>query len=85
MCLRSRERDVAQRVPRKEHKKVKGQQVKIGELNSRVARQDATIALQRKGIQLLTARLNEQATQIQKVSAQVELRNPASQMVLNKE
>ena len=69
----------------KEHKKVEGQQVKIGELNSRVARQDATIALQRKGIELLTARLNEQATQIQKVSAQVELRNPASQMVLNKE
>ena len=45
--------------------------------------QETTIAQQEKGIELLTARLNEQAAQIQKVSAQVELSKPAAQTVGN--
>jgi hypothetical protein len=34
---------------------------------------------------ILTARLDEQATQIQKVSAQLELNKPAPQTVMNKD
>jgi len=34
-------------------------------------------------IQALTARLKEQASQIQKVSAQLEVSKPAPQMVIN--
>ena len=45
--------------------------------------QETTIAQQEKGIELLTARLNEQAAQIQKVSAHVELSKPAAQTVGN--
>ena len=43
----------------------------------------ATIAQQQKEIQALTASLKEQASQIQKVSAQLALREPASQTVFN--
>ena len=76
----------------KEHKKVEEQQLSIAELKSRVAQQDAiiaqqqkdfrsTIAQQQKGMEALTARLNEQATQIQKVSAQLEMSRPAPKIV----
>jgi len=65
----------------KEHRKVQ-------ELNSTVATQQATIAQQQKDFQAATARqeneiqalsanLNEQAKQIQKVSAQIEMSKPA--------
>ena len=43
----------------------------------------ATIALQQREIQALTASLKEQASQIQKVSAELELSKPAPQTVLN--
>ncbi len=43
----------------------------------------ATIAQQQKDIKALTARLKEQASQIQKVSAQLEVTKPAPQTVLN--
>ena len=43
----------------------------------------ATVAQQQKEIQALTARLEEQAAQIQKVSAHLELNKTASQIVLN--
>jgi hypothetical protein len=43
----------------------------------------ATVAQRKEQIQMLTARLNEQASQIQKVSAQLELQRPGSQMALN--
>ena len=43
----------------------------------------ATVAQQQKDIQALTARLEEQASQIQKVSAQLEVSKPAPQTVLN--
>jgi uncharacterized coiled-coil protein SlyX len=67
----------------KEHRKVE-------ELNSTVATKLATIAdlkstvaQQQKGMEVLTARLNEQAAQIQKVSAQLEANRLAAQTVLN--
>jgi hypothetical protein len=52
-------------------------------LKSTVAKQEATIAQQQKGMEVLTATLKEQASQIQKVSAQVELSKPAPQVVDN--
>jgi uncharacterized coiled-coil protein SlyX len=54
----------------KEHKKVEQLQ--------------ATVAQQQKGMDVLTAQLKEQAAQIQKVSAQVEMNKPAPQVVANK-
>jgi Chaperone of endosialidase len=61
----------------KEHKKVEEQQATIGELQS-------TAAQQQKGMEVLTAQLKEQAAQIQKVSAQLEVRKPAPQVVATK-
>jgi uncharacterized coiled-coil protein SlyX len=61
----------------KEHKKVEAQQATIAELKS-------TVAQQQKGMEILTAQLKEQAAQIQKVSAQVEMNKPAPQTVANK-
>jgi len=66
----------------------------VQELKSTVAKQEATIAQQQKDsqstaaqlqreIKALTASLKEQALQIQKVSAQLELRKSAPQTVLN--
>jgi hypothetical protein len=45
---------------------------------------EATVAQQQKGMEVLTAQLKEQAAQIQKVSAQVEMSKPAPQVVVNK-
>jgi hypothetical protein len=61
----------------KEHKKVEEQQANITELNS-------TVAQQQKGMEVLTAQLKEQAAQIQKVSAQVEMSKPVARRVANK-
>jgi hypothetical protein len=66
----------------------------LQELKSIVAKQEATIAQQQKDsqstaaqqqreIKALTASLKEQALQIQKVSAQLEVSKPTPQMVLN--
>ena len=72
----------------KEHKKSEEQRATIAELQSTVAQQrkdfETTIAEQQKGMEALTARLNEQAAQIQKVSAQLQVSKPAPQMVVNK-
>ena len=43
-----------------------------------------TVAQQQKGMEVLTAQLKEQAAQIQKVSAQLEVRKTAPQVVVNK-
>jgi hypothetical protein len=74
----------------KEHKKVENQTRKvqdqeatISQLKSTVAKQDATIAQQQKGMEAVTARLNEQAAQIQNVSAQLEASQAAPQVVNN--
>jgi uncharacterized coiled-coil protein SlyX len=56
----------------KEYKKVEQQQATIAELKS-------TVAQQEKGMDVLTAQLREQAAQIQKVSAQLELSKAAQQ------
>jgi len=69
----------------KEHKKVEEQQTNITQLNSKMAEQAAIIAQQQKGIELLTAQLKEHATQIQKVSAQLEVNKPAAQVVSHKQ
>ena len=61
----------------KEHKKVEEQQAAIAELKS-------TVAQQQKGMEAVTAQLKGQAAQIQKVSAQIELDNPAPRMAVNK-
>ena len=61
----------------KVHKKVEEQQANIAELKS-------TVAQQQKGMEVLTAQLKEQAAQIQKVSAQLEVNKPAPTVVVNK-
>ena len=60
----------------KEHKKVESQQATITELTS-------TAAQQQKHMEVLTAQMTEQAAQIQKVSAQLEMQRPARRMVVN--
>jgi hypothetical protein len=71
------------------------QEAKIAELKSLVAKQQTTIAQQRKDsqttfaqqqkeIKALTASLKEQASKIQKVSDEVELNKPAPQTAANK-
>jgi trimeric autotransporter adhesin len=59
----------------KEHKKVEAQQATIAELKS-------TVAQQQKGKEVLTAQIKEQAAQIQKVSARVEVNKPVAKVVL---
>jgi hypothetical protein len=54
----------------KEHKKVEDLQ--------------ATVAQRQKGMNVLAAQLNEQAAQIQKVSAQLEVSKPAAKVVVDK-
>jgi hypothetical protein len=61
----------------KEHQTVKA-------LKSTVEKQEALIAQQQKGMEVLTAQLKEQAAQIQKVSAQLEVNKVAPQTVSNK-
>jgi trimeric autotransporter adhesin len=82
----------------KEHKKVEEQQATVAELKSIVVQQrkdfeasfaeqkkksEATAAQQQKEIEVLTASVKEQAAQIQKVTAQLEVSKTAPQMVLN--
>jgi uncharacterized coiled-coil protein SlyX len=60
----------------KEHGKVQEQEATIAELKS-------TVAQQQKGMEAVTARLNEQAAQIQKVSARLDLRKPALETIVD--
>jgi len=53
-------------------------------MNGKVEKLEATVAQQQKQIATLTAQLSEQATQIDKVSAQLELIKPAPRVVVNK-
>jgi uncharacterized coiled-coil protein SlyX len=55
----------------------------VQELKSTAARQEAAIVKQQKQIEALTTGLKAQASQIQKVSAQLEVTKPAPQMVFN--
>jgi len=78
----------------KEHGKVEEQGRKLPEQEVTIAEQrksfqasitklEATVAHQRKEMEVLTASLKEQATQIQKVSDQLEVSKAAPQMVVN--
>jgi methyl-accepting chemotaxis protein len=69
----------------KEHKKVEEQRTNITQLNSKMANQAAIIAQQQKGMEVLTAQLKEQAAQIQKVNAQLEVSKPAAQVASHKQ
>jgi hypothetical protein len=67
----------------KAHKKVEEQQTNITQLNSKMANRAAIIAQQQKGMEALTAQLKEQAAQIQKVSAHLELSESAPLTAVN--
>jgi hypothetical protein len=66
----------------KEHQRGQEQEAMINRLNSIVENQKATAAQQQKEIKALTASLEEQAAQIQRVSAQIEMSKRAAQVVL---
>jgi hypothetical protein len=51
--------------------------------HQKVQQLEATVAQQQKGMEVLTAQLKEQASQIQKVSAQLEVNKPTPKVVLN--
>jgi trimeric autotransporter adhesin len=68
----------------KEHRKVEELRSTVATKLATIADLKSTVAQQQKGLELLTARLNEQAAQIQKVSAQLEVSKPAPQVVVNK-
>jgi uncharacterized coiled-coil protein SlyX len=64
----------------KEHKKVETQQATMRRLSSNAAEQEVTISELKKDMEILTAQLKEQAAEIQKVSAQVEMRRPLTRV-----
>jgi len=74
----------------KEHRKVQEQDRKVQEQERKTQEQErtitqlkSTVAQQQKGMEVLAAILKEQASQIQKVSAQLELTKPATKTVVN--
>jgi predicted RNase H-like nuclease (RuvC/YqgF family) len=71
----------------KEHRKVEEQGRKEHELEATIAQQlkdfKWTVAEQQKEIKALTASLKEQASQIQKVSDELEMRKSAPQIAVN--
>jgi hypothetical protein len=67
----------------KEHRKVQEQEATIVELKSIAAKQEMINAQQQRETKALAATLREQASQIQKVSAQVELEKAPAQTVVN--
>jgi hypothetical protein len=64
----------------KEHRKVEEQEATISHLKKEFR---TAVAQQQEEIQALTAQLKEQAAQIQKVSAQVEISRPAPRTALS--
>ena len=67
----------------KEHAKVAEQQAKLEQQQATIAELKSVVAQQLKVTEVITARLKEQAAQIQKVSAQLEATKPALQVVNN--
>jgi hypothetical protein len=71
----------------KEHRTVQEVKSAVAKQEARIAQQQkdfqSTAAEQQKEIKALAATVKEQASQIQKVSAELELRKPAPQTVLN--
>jgi uncharacterized coiled-coil protein SlyX len=68
----------------KEHRRVEAQHTEIENQEATITELKSTVAQQQKGMEVLTTQLKEQAAQIQKVSAKVEMTKPASQLVANK-
>ena len=72
----------------KEHREVEHHKAIIADLRSAMAQQrkdfETTKTQQQNQLQALTASLKEQAAQIQKVSAQIEVATPSSRAVMNK-
>ena len=66
-----------------QNRKIEEQEATISQLKSAAAKQEASIAQQQKGMEAIAARLQEQESQIQKVSAQLEVKKPAPRTVLN--
>ena len=67
----------------KEHHKVEAQSCKLREQEATIGQLKSTVAQQQGGMEVLTATLKEQASQIQKVSAQLELNKAAPQTAAN--
>jgi uncharacterized coiled-coil protein SlyX len=64
----------------KEHRKVEAQGCKLLEQEATIGQLKSTVAQQQRGMEVLTATLKEQAAQIQKVSAQIQMSKPAPQV-----
>jgi hypothetical protein len=71
----------------KAHRKMQEQEETIGQhrkdFQATISKLEATIARQLKGMEAVAARLQEQDSKIQKVSAQLELNRPVPQIVLS--
>jgi hypothetical protein len=63
----------------KQHRKMQEQERKMHQQEASIARLQARAAQEQKGLEILAARLKEQAAQIQKVGAQIELGKPLPQ------
>ena len=70
-----------QRKVEEQGRKSEDQKATISQLQSTIAKQAATIVLQQKAMEAVTARLNEQAIQVQKMSAQIYRNGSAPQQV----
>jgi predicted RNase H-like nuclease (RuvC/YqgF family) len=64
----------------KEHRKVQEQEAIIAQVKSNAAKQEATIAELKSGMEALTAMVKEQAAQIQSVNARLEMGRIAPQV-----
>ena len=67
----------------KEHRKVEVQQSKVDKQEATLTELKSIIARQQEGMEVLAMRLEEHGAQIQKVSAQIGVSNPAPQTVVN--
>src|SRR5262249_36204124 len=66
----------------KEHRAFLKEQCKVDEQETTIAELKSTMAQQQKGMEALAARVKEQASQIQKVSAHIKLDKPIPQVAL---
>jgi len=67
----------------KEHRKIEAQQSKIDKQETTITELKSIIAQHQEKMNVLAMRLEEQASQIQKVSAQIGVSNPPPQTVVN--
>ena len=67
----------------KEHKSVVAQRSKIDQQQATMAELESTVARQQKGMEALAVQLKEQAAQIQKVAAHVEVSKRTQRMAAN--